>query len=104
MAPRTIGGLTRKMAHNGHILHKNYEFIGCEGSVPASAFRRILDLYSGDLDPMVDGGRTLGTALSGNILESSCIGGPYPHSSPTMARSSIQEARRPWLITNSPRE
>jgi hypothetical protein len=92
------------MAHSGHILHKNYEFISFEGSVSVSAFNCILDLCFEDLDPMVDDGRTLKTTLSGNIPESTCKGGLYPHSSPTMVRSFVQEVRRSWLITNAPRE
>jgi hypothetical protein len=51
------------MAHSGHILHKNYEFISFEGSVSVSAFNCILDLCFEDLDPMVDDGRTLKTTL-----------------------------------------
>ena len=37
MAPYTVGGLARRMAHDDHIYHENYEFIGIEGSAPTSA-------------------------------------------------------------------
>jgi hypothetical protein len=85
MAPRTIGGLTGRMADGGHISCENYEFTGIGGPAPASAFSRTLDLCYGDLDPAVYGRRTLGIALSGSIPEYTYIGGLYPHSSPTMA-------------------
>ena len=75
MAPRTVGGLARGMAHDGHIHHENHEFIGVEGLAPASTFSRGPDLHSGDLDPMAYGGHTLETALSGSILEFTYIGG-----------------------------
>ena len=89
MAPRTVGGLAHGMAYGGHIRHKNNEFIGIEGPTPASTFGRSLDLRPGDLDPTVYDGRTLRTALSGSIPEYTYIGGPYPHSSPTMAMPSF---------------
>ena len=63
------------MAHDGHIHHKNHEFIGVEWLVPASAFGRGPDLHSGDLGPVAYGGYTLGTSLSGCILEFTYIGG-----------------------------
>ena len=87
MAPRTNGGHAHGMAHGGHIRHENYEFTGVGGPAPMFAFSRIPDLRSGDLDPVVYGGRTLGTTLNGSIPKSTYIGGPYPHSSPAMAMS-----------------
>ena len=78
MAPRTVGGLARGMAHDGHIRHENHEFIGVEGLAPMSAFSHGLDLRSRDLDPVAYGGHTLKTALSGSILEFTYIGGQYP--------------------------
>ena len=78
MAPRTVGGLARGMAHSGHIRHENYEFTSVGGPAPASAFIRVLDLSSRDLDPMVFGGHTLRTALSSNTLEFTYIGGLVP--------------------------
>ena len=78
MAPRTVSGLACRMAHNGHICHENHEFIGVEGPTPASIFGRGLNLRPGDLDPMAYSGHTLGTALSGSILEFTYIGGPVP--------------------------
>jgi hypothetical protein len=104
MAPRTVGGLAGGMAHGGHIHLENYEFTGVRGPVPPSTFSHNPDLRYRDLDPAIYGERTLRTALSGSILEYTYIGGMYPHSSPTMARPFVQEARRPWLMTNSPRE
>ena len=89
MDPHTIGGLAGGMAHGGHIRRENYEFTGVGGPAPMFAFSRIPDLRSGDLDPVVYGRRTLRTTLSGSILESTYIGGPYCHSSPTTPRSSI---------------
>ena len=88
MAPHTIGGLAHGMAHGGHIRHKNYEFTGVRGPAPASAFNRVLDLRSEDLDPMVYGGHTLGTALSSSIPEFTYIGGPVSSLAPAMAKSS----------------
>jgi hypothetical protein len=90
MAPRTVGGLTRGMAHDGHICHENYEFISAGGPAPEFAFRRALDLHFGDLDPVVYGGCTQG--------------GQYPLSPSAMAKSSTQGARGPWLKADSPRE
>ena len=78
MAPRTVGGLAHGMCHGGHILHKKYEFIGAEGLAPVSTFSRILNLYPGELVPMVRGGHTLRTALSGNILGFTYKGGRAP--------------------------
>jgi hypothetical protein len=104
MAPRTVGGLAGGMAHGGHIYRENYEFTDVEGVAPTSTVSRTPELRSRDLDPMVYGGHALRTALSGSIPEYTYIGGLRPHSSPTMARSSIQDARGPWLMTNSPRE
>jgi hypothetical protein len=78
MAPRTNGGLAREIAHGGNTHHENYEFIGVRGPAPASAFSCVPDLCSRDLDPAVYGGHTLGTALSGSILEFTYIGGPVP--------------------------
>jgi hypothetical protein len=78
MAPRTVGGLTRGMAHDGHICHENYEFISAGGPAPEFAFRRALDLHFGDLDPVVYGGHTLRTALGGSIPEFTYTGGPVP--------------------------
>jgi hypothetical protein len=56
MAPCTVGGLARKMAHDGHIFHENYEFIDAGGPAPTSTFSRSLNLRFGDLDPAVYGG------------------------------------------------
>jgi hypothetical protein len=66
------------MAHDGHIRNKNYEFIGTKGPAPMFAFSHALDLHFRDLDPVVYGGHTLGTALSGSILEFTYIGGSVP--------------------------
>ena len=67
MAPRTIGGLTHRMAHGGHILHEHYEFIDTKVPVPAFAFNHGLNLRSGDMDPMVYGGHIVETTLHGRI-------------------------------------
>jgi hypothetical protein len=83
------------MAHAGHIHHKNYEFTGVKGLVPASAFSRGLDLRLGDLDPVAHDRHTLGTAPSSSILVFTYIGCQYPLSSPVMAKSSSQEAGGP---------
>jgi hypothetical protein len=56
MAPHTNGGLGHEMAHDSHIRHENYVFTSVGGPAPASAFSRVLDLRSGDLDPVVYGG------------------------------------------------
>jgi hypothetical protein len=63
MAPHTAGGLAHRMAHGGHIRHKNYEFISAKGPTPTSAFGRGPNLHPRDLDPAVHGGHTLGTTL-----------------------------------------
>jgi hypothetical protein len=73
------------MAHDGHIRHENYEFTDIKGLAPTSSY--ILDLRFRDLDPMVYGRHTLKTALSGNILEFTYIGGPVP--SVAMSHSQI---------------
>jgi len=78
MAPCTVGGLTHGMAHGNHIRLESYEFTGVGGPASVSAFSRFLDLSSRDLDPAVYGGNTLGTTLSGSILEFTYIGGPVP--------------------------
>ena len=69
MAPRTVSGFARVMAHGGHIHHGNPEFIDIKGPAPTSAFGRGLDLHPGDLDPMAYGRHTLGTALRGCMPE-----------------------------------
>ena len=76
MTSRTVGGLARGMAHGGHIHHENHEFIGIEGPAPTSIFSHSQVLHPGDLDPVAYEGHTLGTALSGCILEFTYIGGP----------------------------
>jgi hypothetical protein len=43
-----------------------------------STFSHGLDLCPRDLDPVVHGGHTLRTALGGNILEFTYIGGTVP--------------------------
>ena len=78
MASRTVGGLIGGVAHGGYIHRENYEFTSVEEPAPMSAFRHALDLRFGDLDPMVYGGRTLGTTLSGSIPKSTYIGGTVP--------------------------
>ena len=78
MAPRTIGGFAHGMAHGGHIHHENHEFTGVEGPVPTFTFSHGLDLHPRDLDPLVYGGHTIGTALCGSFLEFTYIGGPVP--------------------------
>jgi hypothetical protein len=78
MAPCTVSGLARGMAHGSHIRHENYEFIGAEGSVPAPAFSRGPNLRSRELDPAVYDGPTFGIAHRGSILESTSIRGPVP--------------------------
>ena len=55
MAPHTVSGLARRMAHGGHIHHKNREFIGVGWLVPTSAFSHGPDLCSRDLDLKVYG-------------------------------------------------
>ena len=65
MAPCTSSRLAGGMAPSGHIRRENYEFIGVKGSAPASAFSRIPDLHSRDLDPTAHDGHTLGTSLGG---------------------------------------
>jgi hypothetical protein len=75
MAPRTNGGLAHGMAHNGRICHKNYEFTSVKGPAPTSAFSHVLNLHSRDLDPTAYVEQALRTALSGNILEFTCIWG-----------------------------
>ena len=87
MAPRTNGGLTRGVAHDGHIHHENYEFTGVEGTTPVSVFSHILDLRSRDLDLAVYGRHALRTALRGSIPEFTYIGGQYPLSPPATAKS-----------------
>jgi hypothetical protein len=67
---------------------KNYEFTGDGGPAPTSAFSRAPDLCFGDLDPAVYGGHTLKTTLSGSIPEFTYIGGQYPLSPPSTAKSS----------------
>ena len=37
MAPRTVGGLSHRMALGGHIRHENYEFTSGKGPAPATA-------------------------------------------------------------------
>jgi hypothetical protein len=66
------------MAHDSHIHHENYEFIGAEGSVPVPAFSRGPNLRSGELDPAVYDELTLGIAVRGSILEPTYIRGPLP--------------------------
>jgi hypothetical protein len=78
MAPCTVGGLARRMAHGGHIHHENYEFISTEGSAPTSAFSHGRDLRPGDLDPAFQGRHTLKIALSDSIPEFTYIGGLVP--------------------------
>jgi hypothetical protein len=74
MSPRTNGGLARGVTHGGHIRRKNYEFIGVRGTAPASTFSYGPDLCNRGLNPVVYGGHTLGTALSGSIPELPYIG------------------------------
>ena len=78
MTTHTVGGLAGRKAHDGHICRENYEFTDVRGPSPASTFNRIPDLCSRDLDPAAYGGPTLGTILSGSILEFTYIGGPEP--------------------------
>jgi hypothetical protein len=104
MAPCTIRGLTHGMAHDGHIHHENYEFTGVGGPTPVSAFGRVLDLCSEDLDPMVYDRHTLRTTLSGSILESTNIGGQVPRLPLATAKSSTQEAKHLWFKASSPKE
>jgi hypothetical protein len=78
MAPHTVGGLAHGMAHDGHIHHKNYEFISAKGLAPMSAFSRGPDLHPRDLNPVAHGGHTLRTALGGCILEFTYLEGPAP--------------------------
>jgi hypothetical protein len=53
MAPRTVGGLARRMAHDSHICHENYEFISAGGPAPMSTFSRAPNVRFEDLDPAV---------------------------------------------------
>ena len=78
MAPRTVGGLARRMAHGGHIHHENYEFIGVRGPAPASTYSHSPNLRHGDLGPVARSEHTLRTALCGSIPEFTNIGGPVP--------------------------
>ena len=78
MAPCTVGGLTHGMAHGNHIRLESYEFTSVGGPAPVSAFSHFPNLSSRDLDPAIYGGNTLGTTLSGSILEFTYIGGPVP--------------------------
>ena len=78
MAPRIVGELTGGMAHGGHIHHKNYEFTGVEGPVPASTFSHGPDLRPRDLGPVVYGGCNLEIDLHGTIPKFTYIGGPIP--------------------------
>jgi hypothetical protein len=92
------------MAHGSHIHHRNYEFIGAKGPAPMSTFSHGPDLHPGDLDPTVHAG-TLSELSSWAASQSSPTQrGQYPHSSPAMARSPVQETKGPRLVTNSPRE
>ena len=76
MAPRTVGGFTCETAHGDRIHHGNPKSIGIEGLAPTSIFSHSQVLHPGDLDPVAYEGHTLGTALSGCILEFTYIGGP----------------------------
>ena len=78
MAPRTIGGFARRMAHSGHICHENLGSIGIEGLALMSALGHGLDIHPRNLDPMAYGRHTLRTTLRGCILEFTYIGGPTP--------------------------
>ena len=78
MAPRTAGGLTRGMANDGHIHHKNYEPVGAKGPAPMSAYSRGSDLHPRNLDPVAHSGHTLGTPLRGCIPEFTYPEGPVP--------------------------
>ena len=78
MAPCTVGGFTRGMAHGGHIRHGNPESIGVEGPTHVFVFSHGQVLHPRDLDPVAYDEHTLGTALSGYIPEFTYIGGPVP--------------------------
>ena len=66
------------MARGGHIHNENHRSIGVEGPVPTFTFSHGLDLHPRDLDPLVYGGHTIGTALCGSFLEFTYIGGLVP--------------------------
>ena len=74
------------MARSGHTRRENYEFTDVGGPAPASAFSHAPYLRLEDLDPVVYDGRTLGTALSGSILEFT-----YKRGASTLSY------HRPWL-------
>ena len=78
MAPRAVGELARRMAHDSHIRHENYEFTGVHGPAPTFTYSHGPNLRHGDLGPVACGEHNLGTALGGSILESTYIGGPVP--------------------------
>jgi hypothetical protein len=79
MAPHTAGGLAHGMAYGDHIRHKNYKFTSIKGPAPTSAYSHDPNLHLGDLGPVAHGRHILGTALRCSILESTYIGGMFPH-------------------------
>ena len=78
MAPRTVDELTGGMVHDGHIRHKNYEFISIKGPAPASARGYNPNLCHGDPGHIARSGLTLGTTFDGSILEFTYPEGPVP--------------------------
>jgi hypothetical protein len=78
MAPRTIGGFTRGMAHDSHLHHGNPKFVNVEGPAPMSIFSHSQVLHPRDLDPVAHGRHTLKTTLNGYILEFTYIGRLVP--------------------------
>ena len=68
MAPRTTGELAGGMAHDGHILRKNYEFISIKGPAPMTARGYDPNLCHRDPVHVARSGHNLKTGSSGNIL------------------------------------
>jgi hypothetical protein len=78
MAPRITSGLAGGMAHNGHIHHENYRFIGANGPALTSTISHNPDLHLGNLGRMAHSGHTPGTTLGGYIPEYTYLEGPVP--------------------------
>ena len=91
MAPRTTGELAGGMAHDGHILCKNYEFISIKGPTPVSV--RVYDTNLCHRNPghVARSGHTLETASDGSILEFTYPKGLVP--SPTAGCGQASRSR-----------
>jgi hypothetical protein len=88
MAPRTVSGLAGGTAHDGHIHHKNYEFISTKGPASASARSYNPNLSHGDPGRVARSGHTLGTAFGGNISEFTYPEGLVPSSTTSSGQAS----------------